>query len=66
MNVKPLQLALHDEFPLFNSILLMIISHIFTCIMFTVLFEITSVELIIYFDGKALQSKCQLPFLFLK
>ena len=32
MNVKPLQLALHDEFPLFNSILLMIISHIFPCI----------------------------------
>ena len=34
--------------------------------MFTVLFEITSVELILYFDGKALQSKCQLPLLFLK
>jgi len=31
MNVMPLQLALHDEFPLFNSIL-MIISHIFPCI----------------------------------
>ena len=34
--------------------------------MFTVLFEITSVELITYFDGKALHSKCQFPFLFLK
>lgn len=32
MNVKPLQLALHYEFPLFNSVFLMIILHTFPCI----------------------------------